>query len=162
MPFQDILSRHEDLGRAKYYHIILARCSDFDAAKRKVLHFFEKYELVRYSFIEIKENESLPASTQKFEERLREAILENRRILYGLIQELQAEGVKTLNDLKDLPQGYKSKMLHVITHFVDGFFGIDTYFYNLEDNSHWVTESFLEKIRSAPSDYWLLSLEAKV
>jgi hypothetical protein len=162
MPYQDILSRHEDLKKTKYHHKMLVMAPDFDAAEKKVLHFFEKYELVRYSFIEIKGNESMPASDQQCEQRIREAILENRQILNGLVQELQDEQVRTLDDLKDLPQGYKSKMLHVITHFVDGFFGIDTYFYNLTEYSHWVTQPFWDKIRATPADYWLLSVEAEV
>ncbi len=52
-----------------------------------------------------------------------------------------------------MPQGYKSKMLHVITHFLDGFFGIDTFFYNLEEDSHWVSEELQKKIAEAPTYY---------
>ena len=162
MPFQDILSRHEDSRGIKYYHTILVRGSDFEACKKKVLLFFEKYQLVRYSSIAISESKSLSAANSGFDNRLNEAILKNRQIVSELIGELQAEEIKTLNDLNVLPQGYKSKMLHVITHFLDGFFGIDTYFYCLEDDSHWVTEESLEKIKASPPDYWLLSLEAKI
>jgi len=162
MPFQDILSRHEDSRKTEYHHEILVRGSDFLACKKKALLFFEKYQLVRYSYIAVLENESLSAADLGFEHRLNEAILKNQQIVNELIEELQAEEIKTLNDLKKLPQGYKSKMLHVITHFLDGFFGIDTYFYSLEDDSHWVTEESLEKIKASPTDYWLLSLEAKI
>jgi hypothetical protein len=162
MPFQDILYRHEDIRKTEYRHEILVKGSDFEACKKKVLLFFEKYQLVRYSNIAILENESLSAADSGFENRLNEAILKNQQIVNKLVEELQAKEIKTLNDLKKLPQGYKSKMLHVITHFLDGFFGIDTYFYSLGDDSHWVTEESLEKIKASPSDYWLLSLEAKI
>lgn len=162
MPFQDILYRHEDSRETEYHHEILVKGSDFQACKKKVLLFFEKYQLVRYSDIAILENRSLSAADSGFENRLNEAILKNRQIVNELIEELQSKEITTLNDLKKLPQGYKSKMLHVITHFLDGFFGIDTYFYSLEDDSHWVTEESLEKIKASPSDYWLLSLEAKI
>jgi hypothetical protein len=64
--------------------------------------------------------------------------------------------------LSELPQGFRTKMLHVITHFLDGFFGIDTYFYNLEEDSHWVSEQARRRIREAPSDYRLLSVEAEI
>ncbi|MBS1113124.1 MAG: hypothetical protein H6Q92_887, partial [Nitrospirae bacterium] len=83
------------------------------------------------------------------------------RILRGLIKELQVEGVMNLDDLNALPQGYKTKMLHVITHFLDGFFGIDTYFYNLVEDSHWVSEEMRRRIAENPSDFWLLSLDAR-
>lgn len=162
MPFQDILTRHEDSRKTEYHHEILVKGSDFQACKKKVLHFFKKYQLVRYSYIAILENKSVSAADSGFEDRLNEAILKNRQIVNKLIGELQTEKIKTLNDLKALPQGYKSKMLHIITHFIDGFFGIDTYFYSLEDDSHWVTEESLEKIKASPPDYWLLSLEAKI
>ena len=162
MPFQDILIRHKDLGKRKYHHEILVRGSDFEACKKKVLHFFEKYQLVRYSSIHILEKESLSASRSGFDERLRNAIMENRKIINDLIKEFQGEGVSTLDDLKDLPQGYQSKMLHVITHLLDGFFGIDTYFYNLEEDSHWVSEEFWGRIKDMPPHYWIISTEAEI
>ena len=162
MPFRDILSRETDLGKILYCHEILVKGSDFEVCKTNLLQFFEKYQLVRYSHIHILGNESLSAANSRFEESLQNAILKNYQIVHDLIKELQVEGVSTLNDLEHLPQGYKSKMLHVITHFLDGFFGIDTYFYNLADDSHWVTEEFREKIHAAPSCYWLLSIEASI
>lgn len=115
----------------KYYHEILAEGQDFETCKRKVLHFFHNYQLVRYSRIDVLEGESIQASNPVFWERLEKAILNNRRVLQNLIAELEDEGIKALKELNKLPQGYKSKMLHTITHLLDGFFGIDTYFYNL-------------------------------
>lgn len=162
MPLQDILARHIDLGKSVYYHEILVKGSDFEACKNKVLHFFEKYQLVRYSQINILETQSLSASSPDFEGRLKSAISKNHQILHDLIKILRGEGIITLNDLQDLPQGYKSKMLHVITHFLDGFFGIDTFFYNLEDDSHWVIEEFKEKIKAEPSRYWIINIEARI
>jgi len=162
MPLQDILTRHEDLGRSIYYHEILVKGSDFEACSHHVLRFFEKYQLVRYSQITVNENRCLPASHPDFTVRLQEAIQKNRQILQDLIGDLQSEGVNTLHDLKDLPQGYKSKMNHVIAHFVDGFFGIDTYFYNLEEESHWVSREFQQKIHAMPSQHWIISIEARI
>lgn len=162
MPFTDILSRQEDLGKTKFYHEILTKGSDFDACKKRVLHFFQNYQLVRYSNIDIRENESLPATSSDFRDRLQKAILKNHQILHDLIKELQDENVTTLDDLKKLPQGYKSKMLHAVTHLLDGFFGADTYFYNLEEDSHFVSEELKEKIKDTPSTYWLLNLEAQI
>jgi hypothetical protein len=162
MPYNDILARDKDLRKPVYRHEMLVKETDFEAAQQRVLHFFERYQLVRYSKIDVIQEESLAASEPAFMRRLQSAVRENRRILHDLMSELQAEGVLKLDNLEQLPQGYKTKMLHVITHFLDGFFGIDTFFYNLEDDMHWVTEEFQGKITSAPSDYWLLSVRAKI
>jgi hypothetical protein len=162
VPLKDILSREKDLQKSKYRHIILVKGPDFQACKARILDFFQQYQLVRYSHITVLENDSLPASDPGFGDRLDQAILENRRILHELIGECQREGIRTLHNLEDIPQGYKTKMLHVITHLVDGFFGIDTFFYNFEEDSHWVTDDCRGKIASEPSRHWLLSLEAKI
>lgn len=162
MPLQDILQRHKDLKEITYHHVILVRGRGYEVCKKKVLSFFDQYQLVRYSDIKVRKNESVSASNPEFAKKLRKGILKNRRILNTLVKELQGEGVITLNDLNVLPQGYKTKMLHVITHFLDGFFGIDTYFYNLEEDSHWVSRKFREKIAEQPSGFWLIYLEASI
>jgi hypothetical protein len=162
MPLGDILSREKDLQKPIYRHSILVRGVDFQACKARILDFFQHYQLVRYSHITVLENESLPASDPGFGDRLHQAVLENRKILHELIGELQREGIRTLTNLEDMPQGYKTKMLHVITHLVDGFFGIDTFFYNFEEDSHWVTDDYRGKMTLEPSHYWLLSLEARI
>jgi hypothetical protein len=160
MPVTDILSRHEELSKTNYYHEILVKASDLAACRTRTLKFFKNYQLVRYSRIQI--SEAIPASDQACRSRLLKAIDKNRKILHDLIKELQQEDVNTLDDLEELPQGYKSKMLHVITHFLDGFFGIDTYFYNLEEYSHWVSDKLQKRIEATPSAYWLLAVEAKI
>ena len=162
MPFDDILNRHQDLKRPAYHHEILVNGPGFEPCKRKVLLFFEKYQLVRYNLLSINESMSVSASNPAFHGRLREAILANHTILDGLIRELREEGVEILDDLNTIPQGYKTKLLHIITHFVDGFFGIDTYFYNLIEDSHWVSDKMWDKILSTPSAFWLLSLDARI
>ena len=162
MPFNDILDRQQDLQKTIYHHELLVRGSGFEPSKKKVLLFFRKYQLVRYSEITINEGTSVSATNPKFLGRLEKTIRANHRILRGLIKELQVEGVMNLDDLNALPQGYKTKMLHVITHFLDGFFGIDTYFYNLVEDSHWVSEEMRRRIAENPSDFWLLSLDARI
>jgi hypothetical protein len=162
MPFTDILLREKDLQNNVYKHEILIKGYDFGTCKAKVLQFFEQYQLVRYSRIDIAKDAALAAGDPQFEDRLQKAILKNRGILDALIDEFQEEGIHTLNDLSALPQGYKTKMLHVITHLLDGFFGIDTYFYNLAEDSHWVSKPLLKKILANPSGYWLLKAEARI
>jgi hypothetical protein len=162
MPLTDILSREKDLQKNVYKHEILVKGTDFESCEAKVLQFFERYQLVRYSQIDVVQDASPAAGDPDFDDRLQKAILKNRRILHELTNELQREGVATVHDLSALPQGYKTKMLHVITHLLDGFFGIDTYFYNLEEDSHWVSDTLLKTMRDPPSPYRLLMIEAKV
>jgi len=162
MPFDDILDRHRDLKKPIYSYEMLVKGSGFNSCKETVLLFFQRYQLVRFSVITIHESRSIAASNPEFNKRLREAILENRKILQNLIRELQNEKVSTLNDLNELPQGYKTKLLHIITHFLDGFFGIDTYFYNLIEDSHWVSGEMQNTIGKAASDFWLISLDASI
>jgi hypothetical protein len=161
-PVRDILSREKDLRKTNYRHEILVRGKDLEACKGKVLRFFRDYQLVRYSSVTVLEDESLPASDPGFGDRLESAGLENRRILHELVEELRGEGVSLLNDLENMPQGYRTKMLHVITHLLDGFFGIDSFFYNLEEDSHWVSEQLRRKMAGAPTDYWLLPVEGRI
>jgi hypothetical protein len=160
VPLTDILSRHKDLSKTNYSHEILVKGTDIVACRGRVLKFFENYQLVRYSQISIKGNGSISASDPEFSVRLLNAIHKNRQILSAMIKELRRENVFTLEDVEELPQGYKSKLLHIITHFLDGFFGIDTYFFNLEEESHWVSDELQKSMEAAPSAYWLLTIEA--
>jgi hypothetical protein len=158
-PLSDILSREKELGKTKYCHEILVKGKDLETCKSRVLRFFRDYQLVRYSSVTILEDESIPASDPGFGKRLEGAERENRRILHELVEELQGEGIALLNDLENMPQGYRTKMLHVITHLLDGFFGIDSYFYNLEEDSHRVSDELKRKIAGSLANYWLLPLE---
>ena len=162
MPQNDILSRNEDFQKSAYRHAILVQGPDFSSAKDRVLHFFAQYQLVRYSQIVISEADALNALQDGFIDALEHALQKNRQIVHDLVEELQAEKILTLDDLERIPQGYQSKMLHVITHFMDGFFGIDTFFYNLEEDSHWVSEEIRGKIGSESSRFWLLIAHAVI
>jgi len=162
MPIKDILSRQEDLGTTTFYHEILTRGPDFESSQNRVLRFFQKYELVSYSHVHVIESESLPASSHDFEGSIQKALLKNRQLLHNLLNELQSEGYTTIQDLQTMPQGYKTKIFHVITHLLDGFLGLDTHFYNLEEDSHLVSEALWEKIKANPSQYWLLPVKAEI
>lgn len=162
MPFDDILNRHQDLNKQTYRFEILVRGADLSECSEKVLSFFRKYQLVRFSYISIQDERSLPAVHPDFFRRLEESLNENRRILGNLIRELQEESIVTLEDLKSIPQGYRTKLLHVITHFLDGFFGIDTFFYNLIEDSHWVSDTVRAQLEGNPSDFWIVALNARI
>ncbi len=145
----------------KVYHEILIGGGDFDLAASRLQHFFALYQLVRYDAVQVVKEHSLVAKDRLFWERIELGEARNRTILEGLISELGNENFVTLADLKNIPPGYPSKMLHTIAHFIDGFFGIDSFFYNLEEDSHWVSQPCRSRISSAPSSYWLLAMEAE-
>jgi len=157
----DALSRHEELDQSSYCHEILIKGRDFERCKTRVSEFFDRYQLVRYSSIRINKDKSISAADADFSGRLCDALRKNRLILSDMMKELRREGVYTLDDIENLPQDHKAKLLHVACHFLDGFMGIDTHFFNLEEDSHWVSEKLRKKIESEPSEHWLLMVEAE-
>ena len=157
----DALSRHEELEKVSYCHEILIKGEDFARCKARVSGFFDRYQLVRYSSIHVNKEKSISAADSNFSGRLSGALRKNRLILNGMIEELRREGVSTLDDIEDLPQGHKSKLLHIAFHFLDGFMGVDTHFFNLEEDSHWVSDKLRKKIEAEPSEHWLLLVEAE-
>jgi hypothetical protein len=138
-------------------HAILVEGSDIDACKNQVLHFFKQTTLVRYDDIVIEDN-ALSGEAQNFNDELQRAILRNREMLQGFIDELAATGFEKRNDLALVVQGYHSKVLHIIAHFLDGFIGIDSAFYNMIEDSHWLSEETRDQISLRPERFQLLFL----
>ena len=128
-------------------HTLLTAGESLELSKDRVAGFFKKNLLVRYDEVQILDDTSFSADTKDFWSRLEEKISLNRRVVDNFIKELQESGYRDFGDLKKMEQGYESKVLHLITHMLDGFFGADTVFYNLEEGSHGVGEDFKEKIK---------------
>ena len=144
------------------YHEFLVRAPGLEEAESLVKRFLDRYELVSYVRVDFLEKRSLPAEDPGFAKRLDEAVSLNRRILAEWVKELEGLGIDGVLDLQKLPQGYPSKLLHVIAHLLDGFFGVDSAFYNLVEDSHWVSPELMERIRRAPQGFWLVSAEVAV
>jgi hypothetical protein len=140
-------------------HEMLAAGDSFESCRKQVQDFFSRTELVRYDRIIIDIGGSKPGSHQDFHRCVTEAIQKNRIILEGLAEDLKTAGVRTTTDLLTLPQGYPSKVLHILTHFLDGFIGIDSIFYSLIDDSHWLPEQTRQAISAAPDSYWLIPVD---
>lgn len=138
------------------HHLVLVAGESHKSCRKQVKNYFARTELVRYDRIEIDDDASIVGSDQDFNKYLTEAVSRNRQILGGLIKDLEGTGVKTIVDLLDLKQGYPSKVLHIATHFLDGFIGIDSVFYNLIDDSHWLPEQTHQAIVDAPDGFWLI------
>lgn len=142
-------------------HELLAIGPDFETAKNQVLKFFDKTQLVRYDSVEFLNEDSLSAADSKFWERIEQGVKGNRQIIDELIEDLKEVGTFSLSDAAKLPQGFQSKTFHTIAHLLDGFFGIDSCFYNLLDDSHWLSDSLKQEIIASPAEFWLIKAIGK-
>ena len=137
-------------------HELLAIGPDFAAAKSYVLRFFDKTQLVRYDSVAVAADQAVSAEHATFWDRIEQGMAANRQVLAELLEELKESGVFSLGDLEELPQGYQSKTIHTVAHLLDGFFGIDTVFYNLVEDCHWLSATLRQEILADPSEYWLI------
>lgn len=143
-------------------HLMLVSGSDRTTCEDHVRLFFDKSQLVHYDSVEIDQQETMNATDSRFTALLDKGLDENRRILAELLAKLRHEGCSSLDDLLTLEQGFKSKILHTISHLLDGFFGIDSRFFDIDEISHWITESRQQQMRERPEECWLLPVKAKL
>ncbi|MBB5348806.1 hypothetical protein JWG42_07400 [Desulfoprunum benzoelyticum] len=140
-------------------HRVLAAGDSFAVCSRQVRRFFERTSLVGYDSLEIREDRSLAGDDPGFAETLAAAVAENRQIVHSLAGDLEKTGIRTIAELSHLQQGYPSKVLHILTHFLDGFIGVDSFFYNLIDDSHWLPEATSAAMSRNPGKYWLILVD---
>ncbi len=140
-------------------HRILVSGDSFSACSEQVHKFFALTSLVIYDCIEVKAEQSFSGQDPGFAEALARAIADNRKTVEALITDLQKTGLRSVSELLEIQQGYPSKVLHIIAHFLDGFVGIDSYFYNLLDDSHWLPEETAALIDHKPEKVWLIHID---
>jgi hypothetical protein len=140
-------------------HLLLTSGTDQADAQLRVQHFFAKNFLVKYDRVTIPAERTINAEAADFGPRLQEGIAANRRVVAELLGELEAGGFAKMGDLLEMRQGYESKLLHVITHLLDGFFGVDTGFFNLEEDSHGLSDRLAMAIKANPAGFWLVEAE---
>ncbi len=145
----------------KIRHLFLVQAEDFSLASQRVLKFLNSYELVRYDTYFIESN-YLRADSERFWLELEKALEQNQKVLKEYLEELQKEGFGSFSELLKLPQGYLSKILHLVAHLLDGFFGIDSSFYNLVEDSHWISPSLKRDILKEPVRYFLVWVMAQM
>jgi hypothetical protein len=107
------------------------------------------------------EAESVNGAHPRFWERVEAGEAANRMALANMLADLKAEGFQQLDDIMQLRQGYQSKVFHTVAHLLDGFFGIDTALYNLEDDSHWLSSERRQQIEVSPHTCWLMKVVAE-
>jgi hypothetical protein len=140
-------------------HFMLVQAREIESGMAAVRKFLDETLLIQYDSVRCRKSQSYAATGPEFWRKLDEVIARNREILQGFIAELEADGLRVVADLQGVSQGYQSKLLHIIAHFLDGFIGIDTVFYNLLDDSHWLTETTRKSILASPESYWLIQVD---
>ncbi len=143
-------------------HDILVSGSDFASCRQHISRFFAKTPLIRYDDVKVMEEDSLNGLAENFWSRIEAGLAANRKVLAELLKCLKQEGYATLDDLESLEKGYLSKVLHSIAHLQDGFIGIDSRFYNLEEDSHTVSRAMQLKITENPAEYWILRVKGRI
>jgi hypothetical protein len=146
------------MNRISQHKMLLAGDS-FDHCNDQVHKFFDLTSLVIYDCIETIESKSFSGLDAAFFDLILKAENFNRRTMQDLIDELVKANIRKIEDLQDIEQGYLSKTLHILSHFLDGFIGIDSYFYNLLDDSHWLPPATAKAIHRNPHHYWLLHVD---
>ncbi|MFW2366709.1 MAG: hypothetical protein ACN4GW_09840 [Desulforhopalus sp.] len=141
------------------HHKVLLTGDSYTHCVDLVHRYFDLTSLVIYDCIEAREEKSFSALDAVFFATIADAELHNRKLMAELIDELTAAGIKSTTDLKRVEQGYLSKTLHILSHFLDGFIGIDSYFYNLIDDCHWLPPETARTIRENPLQYWLIHID---
>ena len=116
----------------------------------------ESTQLVVYQSISLRNEEIHSATWPSFWSEIEAGIAANRAFCMTLADELAESGLNEIKDLLTLHPGYPSKMLHILTHMIDGFFGIDSAFYNLVADSHRLSASLRATIMENPEGYWLV------
>ena len=140
-------------------HKILLYGSSFDHCRKQVQRFFDRTTLVIYDTIQVVEEKSFSGLADLFWQEMSQAEEKNRTLARKLIKELKKNGYQSIDSLQNTHQGYESKLLHILSHMLDGYIGIDSCFYNLIDDSHWLPKKTATAIRENRQKYWLLHLD---
>ena len=140
-------------------HKILVAGESFEHCSSQVHRFFDLTSLVIYDCIEARREESCSGLDAVFPARIEAAINHNRRRVREFTADLEKAGVHSTADLPNVEQGYVSKTLHILSHFLDGFVGIDSHFYNLLDDSHWLPAPTAAAIAEKPGHFWLIHID---
>lgn len=141
--------------------VFLVDTDTFVQGCKKVTHFLDKTGLVKYENIVFNPDLSCSASDPGFWKTIDSGLEKNRQSIIALIDELRESGYSQLGELAEMKQGYESKILHTLVHFLDGFIGIDSSFYNLIEDSHLLSDSLRQKIEHSPDHYQLLQVNAQ-
>jgi hypothetical protein len=137
-------------------HYFLVHSQTALLATQHVERYLSGNQLISYSEFFVEPEEVVGGDQGQFWDTLGRGLTANDTFAKRMLNHLKEEGVTTVDQLLDLKQGYATKILHTLTHLLDGFIGIDSVFYNLVEDSHWVSEELSEIIRAGGKEYWLV------
>lgn len=137
-------------------HDLLLESSSRETAQQHAHSFLAHNDLVRYDSVTIESSAILSGNDPEFLENIKSGLAANRQAIQKLVDKLYTEGAADPKNWPTLQQGYTTKLLHTVIHLLDGFFGVDSAFYNLIDNSNQVTDTLLNIIKESPGKYWLV------
>jgi len=137
-------------------HFFLVHSQSARLAAQHVERYLAGNQLISYADFFVRETEVLNGIDSHFPVAIEQGLAANRAFARRMLDHLREEGLTTLEQLLDLQQGYATKVLHTLTHLLDGFIGIDSVFYNLVEDSHGLSADLAEALRSAPVEYWLV------
>ncbi len=139
-------------------HLFLVPENNWHEASHRVKRFFDHSILVKYASVNFDQHTSISVADHDFWLMLEKGLSKNKEVLTGLLDELAGEGFDSLKNLLSMDQGYQSKLLHTATHLLDGFFGIDSYFFNLAEDSHQVSSKLRNSLQTDPTGFWLVKV----
>jgi len=148
-------------------HYFLVHSQSGQAAGLHVKRSLAGNQLISYAEFFVRQEEILNGVDDIFWPTLEHGLEANTTFARRMLDHLKEEGLSTLDQLLELKQGYATKVLHTLTHLLDGFIGVDSVFYNLVEDSHQLSKELDEAIHTTPAEYWLVpvrtgKLEASV
>jgi hypothetical protein len=148
-------------------HYFLVHSDSAPSAGQHVERYLAGNQLITYADFFVRVEEVLNGTDARFQHVLEHGMAANSAFARRMLDHLKEEGVTTLEQLLGLQQGYVTKVLHTLTHLLDGFIGIDSVFYNLVEDSHWASDGLLKALQDTAGEYWLVpvrtgKLEASV
>ena len=139
-------------------HYFLVRAGSARLAGEHVERYLDGNQLITYAEFLFHEEEVLNGADTRFRPTLEHGLAANLTFARRMLAHLKEEGVTSLDQLPTLQQGYATKVLHTLTHLLDGFIGIDSVFYNLIEDGHRVSEALAAAMEATPTAYWLVPI----
>lgn len=140
-------------------HTVLLTGDTLESCCEQVRNYFERTTLILYDTLEIFETRCVQGISREFTATLEQAVSKNNQAIDNLIRDLEKTGITQISEIRNLEQGYPSKVFHLLSHFMDGFISTDSAFYNLIDDSHHILSATKKAITKTPETHWLIYVE---
>ena len=137
-------------------HFFLVRSQSAQRSGQHVEQYLSGNQLITYAEFFVREEDILNGEDGQFWPVLKQGLAANHAFALRMLGHLKEEGVASLEQLVELEQGYVTKILHTLTHLLDGFIGIDSIFYNLIEDSHRVSAALAATMHREPAEFWLV------